>query len=209
MIITLLRHGKTEANMLRQFMGSTDVPLSEEGLAEARAGKIDAALPLVYVTPLKRTQQTAAILYPNARQLVVPGFQEMSYGIFEGRRAVELADDPVYQAWLVNGDHQAMPGGESREGFARRVEAAFRALIDERLQAGEPRTDILCHGGTIMALMTLFVSMDTPYQQWWVENLEGYRLTLEPEGWQSGERIRQVERIYLGPGDSMPEQKPY
>lgn len=209
MIITLLRHGKTEANMLQQFMGSTDVPLSEEGLAQARAGKIDPSLRLIHVTPLKRTQQTAAILYPNARQLVVPGLQEMSFGIFEGRRAQELEDDPVYQAWLKDGDHRAMPGGESREDFARRVEAAFRALIDERLALGEPRTDILCHGGTIMVLMTLFVFLDKPYKEWWVENLEGYRLTLEPDQWHKGERMRQVERIYLGPGDSLPEQRPY
>lgn len=209
MIITLIRHGKTVANKLQQYMGSTDVPLSEEGFQETRAGKIDPALKLIYVTPLQRTQQTAAILFPGARQVVLPGLQEMSFGIFEGLTADELRDDPVYQAWLVGGDYEAMPGGESRNDFGQRIHDAFRALIDERLAAGEERTDILCHGGTIMVLMALFALPEQRYNKWWVENLEGYRLQLDPARWQKGERFDQIERIYAGPGEGLPEHKPY
>lgn len=209
MIITLLRHGKTEANKLQQFMGSTDVPLSEEGFEETRSGKIDPALQLIHVTPLMRSQQTAAILFPHARQVIVPGLQEMGFGIFEGRSAGELEGDPAYQAWLAGGDQVAMQDGESRYSFGLRVVGALKALIDERLLKGEARTDIVAHGGTIMALMAHYALPEKSYHQWWVENLEGYRLTLNKARWQKGERFDRIERIYLGPGDTLPEQRPY
>ena len=56
MIIHMVRHGLTEGNAQRRYVGATDMPLSEEGLRLARAGQRDEAVRQVYVTPLQRTQ---------------------------------------------------------------------------------------------------------------------------------------------------------
>ena len=37
--ITLIRHGKTEANKRKAYLGLTDEPLSEEGIAELEGYK--------------------------------------------------------------------------------------------------------------------------------------------------------------------------
>ena len=43
MIIYLIRHGKTAANEQHLYCGSTDLPLSEEGLAELQALRAEKA----------------------------------------------------------------------------------------------------------------------------------------------------------------------
>src|SRR5262245_60499622 len=65
MKLLLARHGQTAWNASRRFQGSTDVGLSERGRAQAEAlgerlrGRRLAA---VYVSPLCRARETAAIV---------------------------------------------------------------------------------------------------------------------------------------------------
>ena len=64
--IVLLRHGKTQGNLENRYNGRTDEPLSEIGLAEAKAGQHYPEIPLVYASPMQRAQQTAKIFFPKA-----------------------------------------------------------------------------------------------------------------------------------------------
>ncbi|MDO5137528.1 MAG: phosphoglycerate mutase family protein, partial [Oscillospiraceae bacterium] len=50
----LIRHGKTQGNSERRYIGITDEPLSEEGRAEVERVRPDSSLKLVYVSPLLR-----------------------------------------------------------------------------------------------------------------------------------------------------------
>ena len=91
MLIVLLRHGETAYNAQRRYQGASDIPLSEAG--KARLRKADFAPEVVYVTSLCRTAQTAAILFPGARQAVEDGLREMDFGDFEGRTYDTLTFD--------------------------------------------------------------------------------------------------------------------
>ena len=91
MLIVLLRHGQTAYNEQRRYQGAADVPLSPAGRAALK--KADFETETVYVTPLCRTAQTARILFPHARQIVVPALREMDFGVFEGRTYDEMKDD--------------------------------------------------------------------------------------------------------------------
>ena len=62
--LLLLRHGSTPGNELHRYNGRTDEPLSEQGRAALRARHYESA-PLVYVTRLRRTRETAEILFPG------------------------------------------------------------------------------------------------------------------------------------------------
>ena len=88
MLIVLLRHGQTAYNEQRRYQGAADVPLSPAGRAALK--KADFETETVYVTPLCRTEQTARILFPHARQIVVPALREMDFGVFEGRTYDEM-----------------------------------------------------------------------------------------------------------------------
>lgn len=63
MKVYLLRHGETKYNVLKKYQGSRDIPLSDKGRGELV--RADISPHTVYVTPLRRTVQTAEILFPG------------------------------------------------------------------------------------------------------------------------------------------------
>ena len=183
MEILLCRHGTTAGNLLHRHMGVTDEPLCPQGLAALKA--VDETVELVYVTPLQRTQQTAAILFPKARQEVVPGLAEMNFGAFENKNYQELSDNAAYQAWVDGWCEGPCPGGESRKEFCDRTCAAFAQLVDEALKTGAERLVIVAHGGTIMAVGERFALPEKGYFDWKVPNGGICRFTTAPGLWAS------------------------
>ena len=153
MLIYLLRHGLTEYNAQKRYQGQRDIPLSPEGAAQLRKADFDPDV--VYVTPLQRTSQTAKIVFPHAKLVVVDGLKEMCFGSFEGR--------------------------ERKEDFSNRICAAFSKLVDEALAEGKDRLVILAHGGTQMAAMERYGVPHQDYYKWCGPNAGGY--VLDAKDW--------------------------
>ena len=174
MTVYLLRHGETEWNAQRRYLGRTDLPLSSKGREELVHA--DFSPKTVYVSPLCRTAETAEILFPEAERQIVVDFREMDFGAFEGRSAAEMAEDPEYRQWVDGGCVGPVPGGESRAVFAGRTCAAFAALLDGAVTAGEDRLVIVAHGGTQMAVMERFARPRQDYYTWLGPNGGGYVL---------------------------------
>ena len=177
MHIRLIRHGMTASNAERRYVGSTDEPLCEEGRAEAERHAKDLSLERVYVSPLSRARETASILFPNAEQIVVGDLREMSFGVFEGRTADEMEHDPAYRAWVDGLCKDAPPGGDSQEGFHRRVADAFAATIGSA--EGDPV--FVIHGGVIMAILEMFAEPKRGFFEWLLPNLGGYAADCEKQ----------------------------
>ncbi len=176
--ILLLRHGSTPGNALRRYIGVTDERLSDAGRA-ALAEKRFPAAKCVFVTPLRRTRETAAILFPGAYQITVPGLREMDFGAFENRSYADMAEDAAYRAWVDSGCVAPAPGGEGREAFVRRVCAAFRAaLAADR----SDRSVFVVHGGTLMAVGSALVDPSRDYYDWQAKNGGGFRLMQHGDG---------------------------
>ena len=185
MHVRLIRHGITAGNAARRYVGVTDEPLSPEGRAQAEQKEKDFSPERIYVSPLKRARETAAILFPNAEQVPVYDLREMDFGVFEGRTADEMADDPVYRAWVDDLCRGTCPGGESQADFHRRTVAAFSDVM--RKTAGD--TTFVVHGGVIMALMSNlgqgeFYDFLCGNGAGYVCDWRGGRLTLEEKLWQ-------------------------
>lgn len=164
MTVELIRHGKTLWQETGRYQGCSDVPLSEEGREELRAAETTPQV--VCITALARTRQTAEILFPKARLVVVPDLGEMDFGAFEGRSAQDMEDDPDYRAWVDGMCQGTCPGGESMETFSKRVCQAFARLVDEALEHGERSLTIVAHGGTQMAVMAAFARPVRSYFDW-------------------------------------------
>lgn len=187
MTVWLIRHGRTEWNDTGRYQGQTDLPLSNEGAAElARA---DFSPKTVYVTPLKRTQETARILFPDARQIVIDDLREMDFGVFEGRTYIEMENDDDYRAWVEDNCRGRCPGGESREEFAARICAAFEKLMDE----SENDVVIVAHGGTQMSVMERFAVPHEPYFSRNAKNGTGYELSASH--WRSDRTLELTRRV--------------
>ena len=197
MQVYLFRHGQTAGNAQGRYLGVTDEPLCPQGIETAEAAGNDPAVTEVLVTPLRRTQMTAAILFPNARQRICPGLREMDFGSFENRSAREMSDDPDFRYWVEQTRCMGpCPHGEARLVFQHRVCAAFRREVERSLQAGQETLYFVVHGGTIMSVMSRFGRPEGTYFDWRLQNCQGYRaqVTVGPEGLTLTD-VRHLEKV--------------
>lgn len=183
MELVLIRHGQTPGNAEGRYVGSTDEPLSAEGREQAEAAArethaLHVGIQRVYVSPLRRARETAAIMFPHIEQRVVPGIEEFDFGEFEGRTAEEMADFEPYRNWVESGCTTQCPGGESRARFQDRTCTALERLIQEAHGRDEERVVVVAHGGTIMSFLDRHANSDRSYFDWQVSNCEGYRIEL-------------------------------
>ena len=174
MQITLIRHGSTAGNALKQYIGTTDESLSEEGRLQAAAAGGDRTVGQVWVSSRRRTRETAQLLFPEAEITEVKALDEMDFGEFEGKNYADLQSDPRYTQWVEGGCISACPGGESREEFSLRVCAAFEDLVYKRAACGDEKTVLVVHGGTIMAIMARYALPQKDYFTYQLKNCRGY-----------------------------------
>lgn len=176
----LLRHGRTDANEKRLYCGSTDLPLSSGGRAEAMALARQRPLPAcaLYVSSgMARANQTLEILAGRPPDQVLPGLREMDFGRFELLGYETLRHDPDYQRWIGDTEgHVPCPGGESTGQFRRRVTGAGGALLAMEW----PSAVVVCHGGVIVALMQgWFPEEPRHYYDWQPGAGHGWRVHFE------------------------------
>lgn len=176
----MIRHGKTPGNLLKQYIGRTDQPLAEEGIEElkkiASSDEFKQALrpeqvEQIFVTPLKRTQETASILFPNAKQSIVDDLREMDFGIFEEKNYIDLENSKEYADWLETHCESKVPDGEDKASFSKRSCDAFLECLKD---CKEGTVYFLVHGGTIMSVMEAFAESRQEYYKWYAENGHGY-----------------------------------
>ena len=193
MLIYMLRHGETEYNAESKYQGWKDIPLSEKGLKMLK--KADIEPDIVYVSPLMRAKQTAAILFPNAEFIEVPELMEMDFGIFEGRNHIEMMNDPVYRAWVDGMCEDKIPNGEKKSEFSDRVCRGFKRLVDEAVRADRDILVILAHGGTQMAALERYGIPRRDYYKWIGPLAGGYVFETDAEMWNKTHTMRLVKTV--------------
>ena len=176
--LTLIRHGKTKANKEHRYLGKTDEELSAEGREEIkeyvnmhRYPEVDC----VFTSSMKRCKATAAIIYPQIEIREIPEWDEMDFGLFEGKNYQELNGNPSYQEWIDSDGTLPFPGGESREDFLSRCERGMRKMISE-LPEQTKSIALVVHGGTIMALLSAYCVGE--YFDYQVPNGSGFQVNL-------------------------------
>lgn len=167
----LIRHGKTQGNIEHRYIGRrTDEPLCGQGVRELQE-KAFPAVERVYVSPMRRCIETAALIYPGVPVQIVEDFCECDFGEFENKNYAELNGRVDYQKWIDSGGEMPFPGGESRAQFTQRSLCAF-----EKLHPTEENCAIVAHGGTIMAIMEKYARPARGYYDYQVKNAQGYLL---------------------------------
>lgn len=180
--VWLIRHGSTKGNISGAYIGSTDEPLSNEGIKQLHALKLSGKLPpvkKVYASDLIRCVQSAKILFPLREPVLVPGLRECDFGLFEGKNHDKLWDDPNYQAWYASGGIIPFPNGEDPALFKKRCQLAF-IQICEGLEEPAPIA-VVCHGGTIMSILAHFSHPYHDFYHWQVKNSDGYSFKYDTE----------------------------
>lgn len=181
MVIYLIRHGMTDGNQKKRYIGKTDEPLCQEGRERLKKIRNQALYPrpdLLYVSPMLRCLETAQILFPEMEQSVVEDFRECDFGEFENQNYLELAENKHYQKWIDSNGLLPFPGGESREAFQERSVKALEELEQFWKLNGYQRQTaaLVVHGGTIMSILEKTGVPNRPYYDFHAGNGEGYRL---------------------------------
>ncbi len=140
-----LRHGETDWNRENRTQGSTDVPLNDAGIAQARQAATlvrGHGIAAIVCSPLGRARQTADIV-GTALGLPVEvhaDLREASFGVHEGETM-----GAWFAAWVEG--RVAPEGGESFSTVRTRVVAALNAVL-----AAPNLTLVVAHGGMFRAL---------------------------------------------------------
>jgi probable phosphoglycerate mutase len=134
--------------------GHGDPPLADEGMAQAVtvAERLHGEpIRAIFVTPLRRTEQTAEPLVGATRlePVVIDDLREVHLGEWEGGEyRIRIAErDPIAMRALMEERWDVIPGAESMEALAERVGAGLDRMLSE---TGPGGTGVaFLHGGVI------------------------------------------------------------
>ncbi len=157
--IYFIRHGQTKYNVEGRFVGSTDLPLTENGrkniydLWHERSKHIDKEV--IYSSPMKRCIETAHIIFPDEHLEIIKNMREMNFGVFEGKTHDELMDMQAYRNFRATSGKEKIPHGESGIEFGMRVLKGFFEMIGHMNKNSYETAALICHGGVIMAIFSM------------------------------------------------------
>ena len=156
-----MRHGQTEWNASRRYQGRSDIPLSDEGRAQAQAlsrGLASHVFDAVYASDLIRAIETARIIAaPHGLNVQSdPRIREFDFGAWEG-----LTWPEIVERWPAFADQGATAakfyqpeGGERFEDVCVRVEQ----FLDDLRRTNHEHVLVVTHAGVLHAVLEVLGS---------------------------------------------------
>lgn len=169
--IYLVRHGVTEWNTLFRYQGSTDIPLSEEGLEQAeRVGMRLSRLSVkrIVTSPQLRAVETAVRI---AKQVGVKDIEkwdelrEVHFGDWEGLTVPEIIaafGQELFDSWRKAQTEVTAPGGEDARCVSDRSELAAKRLS----ALNDDVTVVVLHGAILRSLMLHLIGVPVSSVFW-------------------------------------------
>ncbi|MFS8069942.1 MAG: histidine phosphatase family protein [Byssovorax sp.] len=158
MIFAFVRHGRTAWNDAGRMQGRADVPLSDEGRAQARGWRLPPSLVSARIvsSPLARAHESASLLAGGAVD-VDDALVEMDWGAWEGESMEALRARPgtAFADASARGLDFRPPRGES----PRDVQARILAWMERNDSQAAPLIAVT-HQGVIRAVLALATGWD-------------------------------------------------
>lgn len=161
----LIRHGETEWSLSGQHTGRTDLPLTPNGVDEARElGRYIQELNFSQVlsSPLKRALETCALVGLDRVPEIAPDLAEWDYGDYEGRRSVDIHQERP--DWNIFQD--GCPQGETPAQVSARADRVMA-----RLQKMTGHVALFSHGHFSSVLAVRWIGLNV---------VEGRHFSLKP-----------------------------
>jgi len=151
--LVLVRHGETEWSKNRKHTGRTDLPLTEDGEAEARKVKPlleGRGFTKVISSPLSRALETCRLAGLGDEVETNDELLEWDYGEYEGITTVEIRETrPDWVLW-----RDGCPGGETADDVGARCD---RLLAELESESGD--VAIFGHGHTLRILTARWLEL--------------------------------------------------
>jgi 2,3-bisphosphoglycerate-dependent phosphoglycerate mutase len=151
--IVLLRHGESQWNKENRFTGWTDVPLSDKGIAEARAAGIQMkkdgySFDRAFTSVLKRAIKTLWLSLEEMDEMYIPTdfswrLNERHYGGLQGLNKAETAQkygDEQVKIWRRSYDVRPPLLSRDDERYPAR-DPRYAGLVPDEIPSGECLAD--------------------------------------------------------------------
>ena len=178
-MLYIMRHGKTDWNVLHKLQGRTDIPLNEEGRRMAEAAREqyrDINFDVCYCSPLIRARETAQIFLKGRAVPIIcdDRLKEMSFGVYEGtENSFQIPDCPVNVLFKDPANYKAVEGGESFEELFARTGEFLKQVVEPGLAEGK---DILIVGHGAMNSSIVCQIRNMPLEHFWDAGIENCKL---------------------------------
>ncbi len=140
-LIYMIRHGESVGNQKRDFLGHTDLPITEKGEKQALAAadylaSIGFAPDAVYASPLCRAHKTALLALSKCSApdpILLDGLREIYAGEWEGKNfdALDVEYPEERRVWREDIGHARPVGGEAVAELYGRVVSTVLTIAKE------------------------------------------------------------------------------
>jgi alpha-ribazole phosphatase len=192
-VIALFRHGITEENKRKAYLGWNDSPLCPESNSLSTSRRYD----LYFSSDLPRCISTAKMLFLNKNLILLEQLREMNFGYWEGHTYEDLKEDLLYQRWLTEPDKHNPPNGESLQQFTKRVQTGWERLTQEIFSHNFQSCAVMTHGGVIKYLLSELAPEQKNFWFWQVSHDHGFELIFNRESLRRGERCTLLREVPL------------
>lgn len=127
-MLVLIRHGETDANAARLLLGRAQSPLTERGVAQAKAlSRLLGPVARVVSSPLARALDSAAALGLDVPVEIDDRWVEVDYGEYDGQPLGSVPAE-IWRQWRADPGFRPA-GGESLAEMGGRVRQACDELF--------------------------------------------------------------------------------
>ncbi len=198
MNLCVVRHGETDLNAEKRYVGALDPELNQRGREQAiaLAQYLPQNLDVMVVSPLSRAQETAAILNRalNLPSSTLDAFRERNVGVFEGLTQAE-ARERFPELWAQNITRCWAVGPTEGESVREVVQRVRQGLLELQKLYPSKHVLLVAHGFVAKTIRALANEDFSDFYDWQLGN--GQMLLLEsvdvecrdafgqkrPEGW--------------------------
>ena len=161
--IYFIRHGQTKFNVLKKIQGSSDIPLTDDGIKQAYNCNIDKNVnfDIAYHSSLSRSKDTLEIICNKlvnkpefyCNDLVI----ERGYGIFEGLTEDDIKEkyNNIYLKWL-NNENTYIENAETIDNVVDRIKKFLNLIVLNKFK----NVLVVTHSGFLFALYKYITNMD-------------------------------------------------
>ncbi|MBX2864237.1 MAG: histidine phosphatase family protein [Leptolyngbyaceae cyanobacterium MAG.088] len=172
--LLLVRHGETEWNRESRFQGQIDIPLNDNGRAQAaQARDFLKVIPLdgAVSSSMMRPKETAEIILeqqPDVSLSVTEGLWEISHGQWEGKfeHEIEAGFPGMLDAWQTKPETVQMPDGENLQDVWSRTVKTWNEIVAQYSHQETPKTVLVVAHDAVNKCILCHVSGLGPEAFW-------------------------------------------
>ncbi len=179
--LLLVRHGETQWNRDKRFQGVHDIPLNDNGKAQAeKAAEFlrETAIDHAVTSPLSRPKETAQIIlqyHPDVTLDTQVDLTEICHGLWEGKleEEIEASFPGMLEDWKNAPETVQMPEGENLQEVWDRAIACWQQIVKTYSNSDTPKTIMVVAHDAINKVILCYLLGLKPANFWNIKQGNG------------------------------------